>query len=405
MGSKQTIIKIRAGNRAAAQLARQATRAEFKYTNRIDQAIYGNLAGNISGNTAALTAEQSRLTGALTRLKANQARGSSRISKAARTDVQSAYGSAVAGGNRLNLEAVQTVGKAGQKAVGAQAAAGGILARGNEAAASTLASGVQMAKQGARAQVADALAYRARNDAELAATRDNQLSMMVLQNKLDIENYKKKLELQDKASGSNGQMSAVATAAAGATQNLFSNFNQVSDGQGNYYDIGKTTKDDNGNLVYTDPDGNVIPVHILTAAESAGKYMNENAIDPAGPEGQVVLALSRAMSSAGAGQQPGAYSASPGDLVAAVNQQLSIMYPNFSKSKDTIDALIRSSLKVQMGQSALSSDGGGASTGGIIGELTGQGKSPLEQGLDLVNAPLHTLWTYNVHALNWLLGK
>lgn len=341
MGSKQSIIKIRAGNRASAQLARQATRAEFKYTMNVGDAIYGNLSTNLAGNRAALTGEQTRLAGSLQRLKANQERGSTRISNRARGEVQNAYGSAVAGGNRLNLQDVQVTGRAGSKAVGGQVAAGGILARGNEAAMTTLGQGVQMAQAGAQAQVADALAYRARNDATLAAERDNALSMMVLQNKLDLENYRKKLAMQDQANNTNGQMTAVATTAAAATTGLFEQFRGWIGPEGVVaWEDATPIRDEKGNITgWQDAEGNKL--RAMSPAVAAGQYLADNGIAADSPEGTVILAIARAMASAGAGTAPGAYGeGAQADIMAAVNQQMALLYPTYGKYQDTISALV-----------------------------------------------------------------
>lgn len=387
MAPTKFIQTQKASIRAAGRLARQATRAEFKYTQDVLGSIYGNLSKTISGTTAGLTGEQTRQLTALSTLRQNQAARSASISRNANVGVRTRYGSATAGGSAAEgLRSTRIAGKAGNLLVGSQAAAGGIVARGNAAAMSTLSAGVQEAQAGATGQLADALAYRAKNDAALQAQRQLTLDQMVLQNKLDIQKYKQELQLADAKNNTNGSMSAVATSAASATSALFNNFrNWVSADGTTIVPWDQARQDADGNWV--DAEGNKLTP--VSPAWAASKYLGDNGIDPASNEGQVVLSIARAMASAGAGTQAGAYTGSTQDVVNAVNQQMAILYPNFGKYQSTIDSLITASVNQEqvgpmagsgppvggtntdppLGLNVAEGAVGGAITGGAIGSV------------------------------------
>lgn len=219
-------IKQRASIIATRKALGGARNSEFQYTQDVLGAIYGNAASTIGGGKAALTGEQARLMSSLKLLKQNQAQGSKRTTRRTENNISNLYGSSTLGAVAPYVDTVRTAGKAGTKAVNARAAAAGIVGRGNKAAMNTLAEGVKMAQAGAEGQLADALAYRAKNDASLVAQQElalqqHRYSMVQMreQNKLDLENYRKKAAMEDQAAG-NGTASALTDFATGTVPDL-----------------------------------------------------------------------------------------------------------------------------------------------------------------------------------------
>lgn len=384
-------------NRYAGVLRAQRV-GSFKTTTQANEGTYGNLITTTSGFAQNLTQEQSRQLGALKALRSNTNQKLGRIERGTAASVRNQYGSAVAGGMKPTALATnKAVAAAGKKAINAQAAAGGILARGNTAAMGAIQQGVLGAQAGAEALTADALAYRGKQDAATIAQQQLALDQMVLQNKLDLQNYRKKLAMEDARNNTNGAMSAVATSAASATSGLFQNFRQWI-GPNGVVAWDQAHQDDNGTWV--DAEGNEL--RPMTPSGAANQYLQDNGIDPASNEGQVVMAISRAMASGGAGTQPGAYD--PAGLVNAVNQQMAILYPNFSKNQADIDALISGTLKddVLTGTYAPTQKSSDQAIPGVPDFF--QGGSRIETALNIINAPLHGLYKYSEATLKWLFG-
>ena len=153
---------------AAARVQRNVDRnSEFKFTQSQLGTIYGNLGTTLGGGKAQLTAAQDRQMSALSRLKTNQLKKSGAIVTKASSDIRNSYGSGIAGYTNVGLNTTAATAKAGSKAVLASAAGGAILNRGNNVAYASLQQGAVAARAGADAQLADALSYRAHNDAAL----------------------------------------------------------------------------------------------------------------------------------------------------------------------------------------------------------------------------------------------
>jgi hypothetical protein len=399
MGAHKAIQAAQRDINKYAGILRAKRVGAFHTTTDAVNGVYGNLATTTSGYAKNLSAEQARQLGALQRLRSNTQQLVGRTRRGTVADVQQTYGSAVAGGQAATGFATgKAVAKAGRTAIGAQVGAAGILARGSEAAMGALQAGVGAESAGAQALTADALAYRGKQDAATIAASQLALDQMVLQNKLDIENYKAKLKLADAANNTNGAMTAVATTAASATQDMWDGFNHYVDpatGQ-------PITGADAGRIEIIDgkPTLDGKPVIVPNAAGVAQTYMQLNGIDPASSQGQVIQSIATAMAQAGAGKAPGAYANDPQVLVDAVNQQMAMLYPQFGKYQATIDSLITAQFGITMGQAPnvgaaathtppdtgiLSSFGqkylGGVAAGAIIGTgavLSGGQTPPLD---------------------------
>lgn len=321
---------IKADISAARKLATQSRRKGFKYTTDVNAAIYGNLATTVAGYGRSLTGEQARQLQALRALQANTAAREAGLAAGAAGVVRSQYGSAIAGAVRPATRGLQVLAKAATKTVNAQVGAAGIVARGNEAAQATLGQGVATAQASAQYATAQALEYRAKNDAQATATAKLALDQMILANKLDIANYKAKLALDEKAAGGDtAGVTAVATAGANAAAGLNASYNTYYAQDGSTYRTDEVFYDEDTGKLYADED-HTIPVTLPNATQAASAYVSENAITD---ENQVkmIYAVSQAMYAAGAGKAPGAFENRSETVTAAVNQQLAILYPQYAK--------------------------------------------------------------------------
>lgn len=348
-GVKGGIAAYRAGIKSQAAILRQTRLGNFRTVSDSVNAIYGNLGSTLAGNSRNLTGEQSRQLAALRRLRSNTSSRLGGMAAGAGKQVASRYGSAIAGAEAPALKSLGVTAKAGTKAVNAQVGAAGILARGNEQALGTLQAGASAAQAGAQALTADALAYRAHNDAALIASEKLDLQKMVLQNKLDIQNYKAKLALEDKSKLGNTSASAIAETATSAVPSMLTFFRENSD--------------------RVDADGNAAPP---TAAEAAQAWAAANGVtDPTDPEYKVVLSVARAMANAGAGVAGSEFGADRlGTVTAGINNAISILYPNLtSKQSDAVSGIISSTATGWALNSAYTTDPAANYAGDIFNPL------------------------------------
>lgn len=317
MANKKLYQGMRADIIATRKALSGARVGEYKWTASALGSINGNLNSTLGGGRANLSAEQARMLGKLSALKQNQDKRSRAITRGAKANVSSMYGSAIGGANRVGQSTVAAAGKGARMAVAGQAGAGGILARGDKAAMATLQQGATAAASAADAQLADALAYRAKNDASLVAQQQLQLDQMRLQNKLDIQNYKAKLALQAKADGSagNAAASALANVAADTVPSLIGYFNDPS-------------------LAVANPNS-------VSPAEAAAAWAVANGVDPNSAQYQVVLAAAQAIR---ASNDANGGSYDPADISNSVTQQLAIMYPDLKpKQLDMLGGIVTGS--------------------------------------------------------------
>jgi hypothetical protein len=166
-----------------------------KYTGSVLDAIGSNLQTTTRGVTAQMTATQAATLAALKRTQTRAQAAGVRALGQARTGVRNQYGSAIAGGTDFSAAAaaVRSNKVAGKGAVGA----GRLLAQGDQAAAGIMAQSVQAAQAAAQYSLGQAETFRAKNDAAAVAAQRLDLQKMVLQNQLDLQNYQKKLQMQD----------------------------------------------------------------------------------------------------------------------------------------------------------------------------------------------------------------
>lgn len=229
MGSK-AVQQYRQSIKGYSQALAGARNAGFRYTKSQLGALYGNLATSTGSTFAQLGATEARNFAALKRIQARSAQTSGRIVKQTEGRVRNLYGSAVAGGTNYGVLGAQA--RSNVKAQRGITQAGAIVRQGDSAAAATMAQGVAESANAADYALAQAKLYRAKNDAALVAEQQLELQKMRLQSQLDLQNYKKKLELEDKKSGTQaaGVVPAVAQDMSSALAYFKENQDKIFDG-------------------------------------------------------------------------------------------------------------------------------------------------------------------------------
>lgn len=189
--------RARAGIKASEILLRQSRNQGYAQTNDIIDAVYGNLMSTQRGTAKKLGAEQGRILGSLSKLQHATNQKNARLASGAERKVTNMYGSVITGATDFSANKAQS--KAGRVALGGANKAAETIAAGNTSAERIAKAGVQQAWAGAAYGASQALAYRAKNDATLIAQQRFELQKMQLQNQLDLENYRKKLALDEQA--------------------------------------------------------------------------------------------------------------------------------------------------------------------------------------------------------------
>jgi len=336
MGDKaysNTIRKLRAGNLASAAGMRQARMAGFSSTTDLIDSIMGNAAGGVAGASAKLTRQNSRQLTALAALADRTRAGNARAVNGGQREAANLFGGAVAGLTAPEFGRAAGHSKAAQIALTGAARGAVTSARGGGLAMGIMAQGVEAAAAGAQAQTADALLYRAKNDAQIIADRQN----MMLQAQLDFQNWKrqqdylKKQEEGDKTGAWQG-VSQVADTAVTASIAM----------QKELADNPDATVDD---LIDAATAGN----RVLAADEGAQQY------------------LAQLASSLKSAPDTGTYA----PTVDAIVDATLLLYPNFKNVKrlrETIDAGIRAGWNAETAKHAADQLAGGGDVQPLPGE-------------------------------------
>lgn len=315
MGRKEAIAKLKAANKAATVSARQDRVGDYNVTLDRLGAIFGNLSTTQKGFGRALAASNARQVEAMRRLSDRAVAGSGRDISGASRSARSLYGSAIGGAINQQLDAAQAHGRGG--AMGTQAAAigGQMLAFGSKQAQKYIQAGTQQAQASAQYEAAQALMYRAKDDAAAQAARQQS----ILDAQLQFQTWKKQQEYlakQDPALGGKGGvpgMKAVADSAATAS---------------GYF----------REQLVNNPDA--------TAQELVQGYVTQyGALDA--NEQTVLTAVARAVMGSVDSQGHTVDNYSRRDEAAAVMDALHLLYPNFSGHRDAIQKTILAGLEAQ----------------------------------------------------------
>jgi hypothetical protein len=321
-GSSMQFARARAGVAASRGAYRQDRMAGFRATNDIQDAIFGNLNTTMRGVGRTLTSSNAKQLRRIQQMAKKSAAGNERVIGNARGTAANLYGIAGVAGAKPALDAAAAAARGSEKAMQGQVKGAKTQARTAQTVLGIMQAGVQEARAGAKAQTADALAYRAKEDATLIAGQQLELQKMRLQAQLDLDTYKKKLAMDEKAAagGSTG-ITTVATFGVQAFPALREAFN-------------------------ADPEA--------TPQSVASDYITKNNItDPNAIT--LINQLASSMAVAGAGPQNKG-SIAPGEVQSFVTGQLTdtleLLYPNYSKHSKEVEKMLKAQLSVYAAETA-----------------------------------------------------
>lgn len=198
----------RAGTIALRKSLKQARMGEFRASSDALGTIFGNTATTQRGLARTLTTSNARKLAALQKLEKRTVRRTSGAVTGAQASASKLFGGVAAAGQGYLFDQGQGHAEGAAIAQRGITKAGGIVSRGATEALGIQQAGAVEARAGADAMLADALRYRAKNDAQLIADRQN----LILQSKLDYQNAVRMAELQQKtAEGAAGTDKEVVT--------------------------------------------------------------------------------------------------------------------------------------------------------------------------------------------------
>jgi hypothetical protein len=186
-GYQKAITKLRASNIATRGLLKEARVGGFSATTDLIGGIYGNLGTGVAGVGSQMTLQNARQLRALAAVADRTVQGNSRDVRGGVRTAQNLFGGAVTGLAAPEFARAAGHSKAAKIALAGAARAGVTTAQGANTVLGIMQAGVAEAQAGAVAQTADALKYRAKNDAQIIAAQQN----MILQSKLDFQNWKR----------------------------------------------------------------------------------------------------------------------------------------------------------------------------------------------------------------------
>lgn len=367
-----------AGIAATRKLYKRDRMSEYKATQSLTRSLYGNALGTLGGVAKNMTADQKRQLAALKRVTSGKAER--RISNRAADTVRNLYGIAGTGFAGPALDTLAATAKGAHTTLQGQRKAGGILAESNDAAMSTLAAGLKESSQGAKAAVANALLYRAKNDASLISDRKTALAQERIQAAVDERNARLQAELdyknwQKQQDYINKQVGADGTAVAGVAGDAWTGLRTISnlwyDDQGNSYHTSELDPESIGTGHPTTTDD--VPVQGMTAGQAAAQYAGDQGYAIDSPEGTVIAAVARSMWNAGAGvTNSDPFNANQAAQIrSSLTSSLGVLYPHMPAAKMT--ALIEAQVKAASSAAAANSYNGPADPGAGGGSPGGGG--------------------------------
>lgn len=208
-------VKQRAETIALTKSLKQARMGEYQATTDGLSALFGNLGTTLNGRARSLTSSNARKLAALQKLDARTVRRTQGAIDNARGSASKLFGSAAAGGAGYLFDQGQGHADAAATAQAGLTKAGGVISRGSQEGLGIVAAGAAAAQAGATAMTADALTYRAQQDAALIAERKN----TILSARLDFQNWKKQQEYlrkQEEGDSSKAGVGAVTDTAVDA---------------------------------------------------------------------------------------------------------------------------------------------------------------------------------------------
>jgi hypothetical protein len=161
--------KAKASTIATRKLLRQDRMAGFKATGSALDAIYGNLSTTQAGIGRSQTIANQKTMAALARLAGKTDRATGRIVHGSEAKAANQYGSVIGAAVDRQSGTLEAHAAAAGMALHGEVAAGKTGARGATNVLAITKAGAKAAAAGAAGQLADALQYRAKNDAQIVA--------------------------------------------------------------------------------------------------------------------------------------------------------------------------------------------------------------------------------------------
>jgi hypothetical protein len=286
----------------------QARMAGFHTTSDALASIYGNLATTQHGIARSQTVANRRVTDALARLSGKTNRATGRLISGEKAAAANQYGAVAAAGQDKASGTLEAHGKAAGLTLAGEGKAGAVGVKGAASVLDIIKAGAATARAGAKGQLADALAYRAQNDAQVVAG----LQQARLTAQLQFQTWKKQQDYlaKQQAKDTTGALGGVRTVAdtAGDASVWLREWFAANPGQ--------------------------------NAAAAIGAYTSSHYLDPNAQPMLGMLANSVAASVDENGQTKAGYTRA--DETKDVMQAVHTLYPNFAKVKDTVAKVISS---------------------------------------------------------------
>ena len=207
--------KAKAGIIATRKLLKGERMAGFKATGSALDAVYGNLSTTQAGIGRSQTIANQKTMAALARLAGKTDRATGRIVRGSEAKAANQYGSVIGAAVDRQSGTLEAHAAAASAALRGEKAAGKVGAKGAADVLGILKAGAATAKAGAAGQLADALQYRAKNDAQIVAG----MQQARMEANLQFETWKrqqdylKKQEEKDQAGALGGIVQATNTSA------------------------------------------------------------------------------------------------------------------------------------------------------------------------------------------------
>jgi hypothetical protein len=286
--------------------------AGFRQTNSALDAILANTATTERGIAASQTVANARTVAALHRISGRASSRGSAIARATGKAERSQYGSVAGAAADRQSSALEASRAASQALQAGERGAGNVGVKGATDVLGIVRAGVKEAAAGAKGQLADALAYRARQDASVIAN----MQQARLQAQLEFKNWKRQQEYlakqeQKDTSGALGGVRQAADTAGDAA--VFFRQQMAENPGSSASDLVSAYHDKFGSLGGSeDPLLNILAGNVV-------KSTNE--------EGRTIDGYTRE------------------DDLHDTMRALSTLYPNFGKARPAVQKLILASFK------------------------------------------------------------
>jgi hypothetical protein len=197
MGKKNPFSDLRTSIQAQQKVLNRDRMSDFKVTAQGLDAIVANMLTTQTGLGTKLSNVNQRGLEAMSRIAGRSDQRLNRTVNVGENIISNRYGTAVAADPNLLAGVRRTASSQGKVNAG-QVKAGELQMRGANEAHDIIAAASEAAANSGTYELAQALRYRAKNDAELIAAQKTELAKMKLQSQLEWDMFKKQQDYQNK---------------------------------------------------------------------------------------------------------------------------------------------------------------------------------------------------------------